>query len=537
MAAAAALALVCAVGSAQAPAARSVLLFPVRSHWLSAPLAESVAAMLSEELVASGFAVAPAGPDAPVVKRAISEGWVEGEELAGEGLEAARQVLAVVAGAGASLTAELVEGEAEVSLKVRLVGTVSREEASFEVSAPVGGAREEVARELARRAASAVVEELWSQAGADERGRRAAAAERYAAGRAALSQGMYREAVLELEGALIGEPDSGEYLWAAAEAKAAAGDYHGAMVRLRRLAALRPEDMEVALRLGEVALAAGEPERAEAAFLRAEELSAEEARAIEGAARSARARGDRSRSESYYERLLLLLDLGAARWAGREAGTGRVVSGRSLTGRCQSFPGTLARLSDDSIRLAGTASETRPLQLARLCLRAGEISDAVAALTKYHREAERPAYTEEEYLDVFPALDEESERIARGAQAIFAARAVGQLDNEEADAQMDGLHERSEALATLAERMAVSARLDPAHRYRVLAYNLLNEANFEALMFLRTEVPDRQRRAEVLRSAFRQARTQANELGEALLESQGERGGGPRRHPRKVTAG
>jgi len=309
------------------------------------------------------------------------------------------------------------------------------------------------------------------------------------------------------------------------------------VARLRRLAGLAPEDADVLLRLGDVSLRAGELERAEAAFLKAEELSPNDPQAIEGVARAARARGDYARSESYYERLLLLLDLGGVHWTGLQEATGRIVSGRSLAGQCQSFPSKLARLSDDSIRLTRTAPETLQLQLARLCLRTGDIPASVAALATYHRGAQRPAYMDAEYLDVFPALDEESERIARSAQKIFAARGVGDLDDEEADAQMDRVHDQSDLLATLAERMAVSARLDPAHRYRVLAYNLLNESNFEVLMFLRTEDPDRQRRAEVLRSAFRQARAQATELGEALLKSEGEEGSGLRLHPEKATAG
>ncbi|MCJ7822285.1 MAG: hypothetical protein MUQ26_04265, partial [Armatimonadetes bacterium] len=71
-------------------------------------------------------------------------------------------------------------------------------------------------------------------------------------------------------------------------------------------------------------------------------------------------------------------------------------------------------------------------------------------------------------------------------------------------------------------------RLDPAHRYRVLAYNLLNESNFEVLMFLRTEDPDHQRRAEVLRSAVREARAQANLLGDALAAPEREGAAGLR---------
>jgi Flp pilus assembly protein TadD len=532
--------LVCAAGRAQEPAARSVLLFPVRSHWLSEPLAESVTAALSKKLRDSGFGVTLASRDAPAVWLAISEGWVEAGEVAGERLESARHVLAAATGAGASLTAELVEGEAEVDLKVTLAGAVSRQEASFEASAPAGEGPEAVVRELARQAAAAVAGDLWAQAGADERGRRAAAAERYAAGRAALTQGMYREAVLELEAALIGEPDRPEYLWEAAQARAAGGDYKGAVLRLRRLVRLSPEDVDVLLRLGDVALTAGEPERAEAAFLKAEELSPEEPRAIEGVARSARARGDFDRGESYYRRLLSLVGVGVpVHWSRVDAGGG-MRSGRAWAvppGVGDSLPAILSHLPDDTIRLAGIPPEEVELQLARVYLRVGDMQSGLAALFRYQKGEDRRRYRDAEYLDIFPALDEESEQIARGAQKIFGARGVGDLDDEEADAQMDRLHNQSDVLATLAEQMEVSLRLDPAHRYRRLAYNLLNESNFEALMFLRTQDPDRQRRAEVLRSAFREARARAVQLGEALLKSEGEDSSALRPPPEKVTAG
>ena len=534
--AAGALLLACGAGRAEAPAGRSVLLFPVRSHWLSEPLAESVTAALSTELSASGFRPILADAGAPAVRLAISQGWVEEGDLEGERLSSARHRLAVAAGAATSLTAEVVEGPGEVVLKANLAGAVSRQEASFEVSAPSAGGPRAVARELARQVAAALAGPVWAEAGADEEGARAAAMARYAAGRVALALGMYREAVLELESALIAEPDRPEYLWEAAEARAAGGDYTGAVARLRRLAELVPEDADVLLRLGEVALGAGEPERAEAAFLRAEALSPEEPRAIEGVARSARARGDFARSESYYARLLPLVgvdyrpmreyvvetrgmpweDFGYKRERVREPG------------RSETLPATLAHLPDDTIRLTGIPPDEVGLHLARIYLRIGDAPAALAALLAYQEEGDRRAYTDVEYTEIFPALDELSEAIARGAQVTFADRAAGDLDDEDADAQMDRIHDESDRLATLGERMQVSPRLDPAHRYRVLAYNLLNESNFEVLMFLRTEDPDHQRRAEVLRSAFREARRQANLLGDALVAPEGEGAAGLR---------
>jgi hypothetical protein len=121
------------------------------------------------------------------------------------------------------------------------------------------------------------------------------------------------------------------------------------------------------------------------------------------------------------------------------------------------------------------------------------------------------------YSALAAAADEQAEAVAREAQGVFATRALGQLSEEAAADEMEALHDTSNALATLAERMTVSHLMDPAHRYRVLAFNLLNQSNFEALMFLLTNDAERQRRAELLRTAFRKSLVQAEALGQALL--------------------
>jgi len=135
-------------------------------------------------------------------------------------------------------------------------------------------------------------------------------------------------------------------------------------------------------------------------------------------------------------------------------------------------------------------------------------------------------------IDLFGRVRRAIEAVRADAQSVEAARDAVRVSvagetarayasacalGEQADAEMDSLHRRSDRLATLAEKMEVSPRLYPAHRYRVLAYNLLNQANFEGLMYLRTRDSERKRRAELLRTASRKARAQAERLGEALL--------------------
>jgi tetratricopeptide (TPR) repeat protein len=465
--------------------------------------------------------VAEGGPGSAAVRKATSQGFVTGEDVEAGDIDRVRAPLAVAAGADVWLTGELAESDGEAMLCAQVTGTVSGRAVTFEATVATGPDQTAVANELARSAAGMLTPAVWTAVGADAEGRRDAAEQRYAAGQAALATGMYRDAMLEFEAALLGEPDSAEYLLGAAEARVGIGDYSGALVRLRGLAGRMPDDVELALRLGDVALLAGKPEQAEAAFLSAEARRPDDARVVEGIARAARARGDSARAEAYYARLLPMVGVDYRPRSGSPALVQYAeppLAGAAYTpARHESLPSLLAHRTDDTLRLAGVSAELAPIQIARLYLRAGDMSLGLQALDDYHAGAEAPTYTEAAYLDIFPFLDEESEVIAREVQRVFAARGVGEIDDEEAEPQLDALHDRSDRLAALAEQMQVSPGIDPAHRYRVLAYNMLNQSNFEALMFLHTGDGERRRRADLLRTAFRKSRSQAVGLGEDLL--------------------
>jgi tetratricopeptide (TPR) repeat protein len=503
-----------------------VLLLPISGHWLSGPLANAVTDELADQLSASGFAVSAARRDGAVALRAVLDGWISEEDLAVEDLEETSAVLAVAAGADVRLAGEIIEEGGEVKLLGRLTGTLSGRSVEFEMVTAAGRSREAVARALAEKVLGVLTPAVWAAVGADEDGRRAGAEQRYAAGQVAMAAGMYEQATLEFEAALLGASEKPEYLRSAAEARVGSGDLTGAVIRLRRLAGLKPADVEVALRIGEVALLAGKPQQAEAAFLSAETLWPSDPRVVEGLARSARARGDFARSEVYYKRLLSMVgvDSGFARehaaGAPPEPGGLGVVD---LAAESRSLASLLARQDDDTVRLAGIPPEAVGLQLSRLYFRAGDQAAGLRALFAYHAATGAPTYTAVDYSDVSPALDDESEAIVRRVQEMFAARVIGDLDDDEADAEMDGLHDRSDLLVVVADQISVPAAIDSAHRYRVLAYSLLNQSNFEALMFLRTGDSDRKRRADLLRTAFRKAREQGQRLGEELLG--GETGG------------
>jgi len=495
------LVLASAAAGAQGRAKPAILLFPVHSHWLSEPLAEATTAALSDRLSQAGYRVTEVRPDSAVVQLAIAEGWVSAEMLEGERLDAAREPLSVAMGATASLLGDVIEGEAEITLRLTVSGAVSHDEASVELSVPRTFDRGAAAKGLADQVPAVLTSELWSLVGADGEGARTAATARYATGQDAMAEGMYREAVLDFDASLLGDPGNADYLRAAAEARAALGDYSGAVVRMRSLASVAPSDAEVALQLGYAALRAGEATEAKAAFLSAAEQLGEDPRVVEGLALAARAQGEPARAEEYYEVLVGLLP--------------------GLAEAPPWLPGLLAN-AEETVELTGIPPDETRRELGRLYLTEGKVSEGVAALLAYHEGGDRPPYGETEYVGISDVVDAEAEAAARDAQGVFAAQALGNLSDDEADREMDSIHERSEALATLAKRMEVSSLLDPAHRYRLLAYNLLNQSNFESLMYLRTRDPERQRRSDLLRSAFRKSLGQARLLAAALLGSEPE---------------
>ena len=382
----------------------SLLLFPLQSHWLSEPLAEAVTSALSNHLSQAGYEVTEIHADSPVLRLAVSEGWVSADTLEREAIEAARDQLAVAVEVAATLTGEVVERETDVTLHLVLAATVSGEQVGLDVSIPRSGTRDADVKALADAVVGTLTADVWSEIGADLDGARSAAEARYAAGQAAMAEGAYRQAVLDFDAALIGAPGNPDYLRGAAEARAALGDYAGAMARMRSLAALRPSDAEVALRLGYAALRAGQPVEAEAAFLAAAEELGNDPRVVEGLALAARALGQPVRAEEYYQLLVALVP--------------------GLSEAPPWLPGLLAN-AEESVELTRVPPEDLPGQLGRLYLAGGYATEGVAALLSYHLQGDRPAYDDLEYMSIARGIDGEAEAVARSGQGCSPRRRSG----------------------------------------------------------------------------------------------------------------
>lgn len=502
---------------------RTILLFPIESHWLSAPLAQQVTASLAEQLGKQDLNVIVFDAASPVFRDVLPGPDVPATSM--------RHDLAVAASAQASVTGTLTETDEGVSLNLDLAGAVSHRSAAMEVEVkrlregpgpkPGGGDLKGVMAIAAAGLAGAVMpsfsDELWADIGADEAGQRAGADERFADGQAALAAGDYPRAAWEFEAATIGDPARGEYFAAAGEAQAALGRYDRALIRYRQARSLLPDDRGVALRAGDIALLAGSPEQADGIFRGLYASDPSDLRALEGMARAARALGQFDRAVGYYADLIRQL---APVLPIRSTGLSGPPGGE-LPADLASLPRLLAGATDDTIRLTSVPPEELGRPIGMLYLKAGKFAEGVNALLAYYGKGERAAWSDADYLSLSAPLDEGSRTIAHDVQSLLGANLVGQMDADHTASALDNLHTLSDNLATLAEKTQVSSALDPAHRYRVLAYNLLNESNFEAGLHASTRDPERRRRADLLRDAYRKALEQADELATALLGGEG----------------
>lgn len=479
---------------ASSPSARSVLLSPVTSRLDDPSLVQALQQAVPAELARAGFRVVEHRPEASVFPEWQSR--VTGSDTLGPVMiEDATCDMAIAAGTDVYLVLEVTSLRPQAALSAVVTSTVARRTAAMELLAPAGERTNATAAALARDLARKLTPELWQQLGADTESRVAAAPERFAAAAAERAAGRPRAAAREFAAAALGDPGNPQYLEAAAEAYLAIRSAWAALDCYQRLAELRPDDPDPLARMGDAALQAREPTRAEAAFRRLATLAPDDLRAVEGLARVARARGDAAGAERLYRQLVARLPAFAphADW----------------------LPALLAEPRGDELWLTRVPPEEVGLALGQLCLSAGRVAEGVQALLAYQRRAPHAVYADRDYLALAAALDEESEWLARRV-ALLSARPVGELGNDRTETELDALHARSDQLATLAEGMRVSPLLDPAHRYRVLAYNLLNQSNFEGLLYFRTHDPERERRADLLREAFRKARAQAQQLGEGL---------------------
>ncbi len=480
-----------ASGAARAEPGRSILVVPAEAHWVLAPVASAVTAALPEAFTRAGYQTTLAEPDSPAVASAVQDGWGalarEGEDA--DQVSVDQYTLARYARADAVLTCELTTEGAETALEASLAGTVVGQAATLRVTAPTVENPRELGRALAQRLAAAITPEVWGKLGTDPAATKAGATARGAAGLAAEKAGRWRAAAAQYELALVGDPDNVDSLLGAARTLDACGAYEVAFLRARRATELRPEDAEAKYQFAEVALDAGHFDEVQAAYTDLLKDRPVDLRALEVVARARRGQGDVAGAEEYYGRLLAALP--------------------ALREEPHTLAAILADQKGDTFQFVGLPADQVDLALVELYLEAGEFEQAVRVLYRYHRGGNRPAYTDDDYVVVAAGLDEEATRVMREAEAALREARGSQGEIEATEEVLDRLHDRSEQLADVGEWVKTSDLLDAAHRFRVLAYNALNESDYEALLYVRTNDDDHRRRSALLRDSARTALREA----------------------------
>jgi len=478
-----------AAGAASADPGRPVLVFPARAPAALAGVAEAVTRALPGELARAGCDVMLVSPDSPWVAAATREGWMAISEVEAGRLEDHRYALALLAKAEVVFTGEVTEEDTRAVLNATVAGVVAQQPTALRVTAARAGAPGAVGQELAHALRASLTRPVWEALRTDPEGRRQGAAARYAAGQREVEAGRWSAAALAFELACAGDPDRAEYLEAAARALDAWGRSEVALTRARRAAQLQPDDPEYTRTLGEIALHAGRFEQAQAAFLQLLRAAPEDPGALEGAARTLRARGDAEGARQRYLQLLRVLP--------------------ALRQEPTSLAAILSTAKEESFRFAGAPTPEVDRALARFYFDAGQYASGVIALHRYYKGGEAPAASDAEYTAQAEGLDEEAVRLAREAEAKLPEPRLTEAEIEAAENVFEAIHDRSERLADVGEWIRVSPRLEAAHRFRVLAYNALNESDFEALLFVRTNDTAHRRRAALLREASRTALQEA----------------------------
>lgn len=474
---------------AQAAPGRSVLVVPVSSHWVLAPVAQAVSDALPESLQQAGYEAVTARPDSPVVELALREGWLPQAEVTPQDLTNNRYLLALLAKTDTTLSGKVSGQEIETALEFELAGTIAQRPVTIRVTTPAQGDPAKTGRELAKKAAAAVTAEVWSQLGTDKPGKQQGAADRYAAGQGISDP---RAAAVQFEFALAGDDTRAEYFISAAAARMRLGQSEAALTRAKRAVELAPNDYDLRARAAQIALSAARPEQAEAWFLELTAVRPEDPVILEGVALAARDRGEVAQAEEYYRRAV-------ARYP-------------QLQEEPSFLPALLARLQTKDLRLAGVLPENLMLQVARIYFRSGEYAQGTRALSAWLQAETRPPAEDEAYLELTQGLDEEMARVAREVEEALRAVQGNPADDPAVEALVEELHNRSERLADLGELLTTSDRLLAAHRFRVLAYHTLNESNFEALTYVQTNDQAHRRRSALLRDAARKAVGEAQDL-------------------------
>jgi Tfp pilus assembly protein PilF len=454
---------------------------------------------------------------AEVVRAAVNEGMIIEEEAAAVPDLASARRLGLVWGADTVLIGLLTRRDSSVVLVLNAVGSLGRQAAgpgkevdipSIEVKVTEGMTVEQLAALLVEGTAERLLPLVQANRGLWAKDAEYAPAWE-AEGDVYMQGGWYRQGRMAFLAAVAADGNSGRCHRKLAEALLSLGQSEKALKHLEKALALLPKDVEILLALGETYLAMGNPGRAAGQFEAAAFLAKDDLRPKEGIARANMLRGNLAAALKAYEELV--------KAAPEEALFHYGYAEALLKANRPDEAAEQFRLCLDFDPEFLAAREA----LASLLLKQGKTAEGIEQLRLLAEAAQEPlAYPAAEYQELLRALSGEFLAVLDEFDHRLYAFWDGELTQDQFRGIVEGLNERSENLARLMERIAAPEELDRSHRYWVLAANLLKHSDFEAYRYSRNEGAEYLRRAQLFRSAAREAVVEARALAHASTQEQ-----------------
>jgi len=453
-----------------------------------------------------GLKAIPFDANSPTVQRALREHEFLRASVGAIASPVVADIMGDAVGADLTLTARLDTQGGQAKLSARLAATRSRMSRNYDASAPVpqgwpDNLQPSDARALVESLTAPVAQEICKDAASLARQVPSDPAEHCRRGQELMSQGKAADASVEFNIAAGLEPGNADYHVAAGEADAALGDTQGAVIEYNRALQAAPNLAKARLKLALLYLDTG---KAQEAIRLAEAVLDSDPANVDARltlARAWRGLSEQAKALAQYERLLVdqpnneeALRALAAAYDEKQAWDRAIPLYSRLV---QVAPG------DDQARE----------RLIQLYVKVGNLAQAVAELRKAFELLGEPArYQLPQFVALVRMMDRECLAIMREAASEWDAYQEERKSLSQLKEAFEALHQRSDNLYHAAEKTAAPDLLAPAHRFRVLAYAVLNESDFEMVRFADSQEKWRAERARMLRDSAQSALTKAQSL-------------------------
>lgn len=463
-------------------------------------------ALLKELNAVPGWQVWANEPQAQPVLGAIADKLLTPAEARNVADLPAAQRLGLVWGADTVLIGLLVRQDNDIVLLVNIAGTVGRQVAGPgkqldipPIKTPVSEAStpEQLAGALTKELTTTLLPLIQQNRGLWAHDPALASAWE-SEGDTLLAQGDSRGARMAFAAALVANSNLGSARRKLAQALLALGQTDQARAQLEQALAQNAKDPEVLLALGQTYLTLGNPGRAAGYYSSAAYLAPNDLRPKQGLAAADVARGNLPQALKSYQELLKAKPENVALHYGYGVA---LAKGKNFSQAQAEFSRCL-RLSPDY----GIARKA----LANVLIEQGQYADGIEQLRLLTETLPNGVvYRLAEYQRLTKAVIEEFNGVASAFDGLLSGYWDGSVSQADFIQETNALHNRSDNLARLLERITPPQELDKSHRYWVLAVNLLNHSDFEAYRYAQNEGQDYLRRAQLFRQTAREAATEA----------------------------